>query len=296
MKNDSTLAYLRRLNPVPEAASVDGAELFERITSLPRDEPAARGAPPPAAGSPSSRSGSPSMALLATTALADLRLVRRRRQAARDEAGVPERSERAHPPARSDVARAQRRSELGHLERGRRLLRGDGRDGLLGVLLGGRHQSGDEQAQQQSHAELTSLLRDHVVIARRGRPRTGSPTGHRFPVVAFADDGGYQYKQQMYADAGGPKNLIQSCRANGPYPRARTTFPKVDAPRSGGAFDRLFEGQLRVGPAPRRGGARPTTVGSGRGGRGSLEGPRRTRASRGRGGEGAVSCAVRHTG
>ena len=38
MKNDSTLAYLRRLNPVPEAASVDGAELFERITSLPRDE------------------------------------------------------------------------------------------------------------------------------------------------------------------------------------------------------------------------------------------------------------------
>ena len=43
MKNDSTLSYLRRLNPVPEAPSVDGAELFERITSLPRDErPAAR--------------------------------------------------------------------------------------------------------------------------------------------------------------------------------------------------------------------------------------------------------------
>ena len=41
MKNDSTFAYLRRLNPVPQAASVDGAELFEQITSLPQDERAA---------------------------------------------------------------------------------------------------------------------------------------------------------------------------------------------------------------------------------------------------------------
>src|SRR4029079_14630874 len=46
MKNDSTFAYLRRLNPVPQAASVDGAELVAQITSLPQDHgAAARGAP-----------------------------------------------------------------------------------------------------------------------------------------------------------------------------------------------------------------------------------------------------------
>ena len=46
MKNDSTLDYLRRLNPVPQAASVDGAELFEQITSLPQEErPTARRSP-----------------------------------------------------------------------------------------------------------------------------------------------------------------------------------------------------------------------------------------------------------
>ena len=78
--------------------------------------------------------------------------------------------------------------------------------------------NGDEQAQQQSHAELTSLLRDHVVIAPPGASENWAPTGHAFPVAAFADDGGYQYKQTMYADAadGRPKLLIQSCRANGP--------------------------------------------------------------------------------
>jgi hypothetical protein len=56
--------------------------------------------------------------------------------------------------------------------------------------------SGDEQAQQRAHAELSSLFANHVVIAPAGAPKTGS---HRpsFPVVAFADDGGYQYKQQI---------------------------------------------------------------------------------------------------
>ena len=78
--------------------------------------------------------------------------------------------------------------------------------------------SGDQQAQQQAHAELDSLLADHAVIAPAGASENWSPTGHPFPVVAFADDGGYQDKQKMYADAaaGHPKSLSQSCRANGP--------------------------------------------------------------------------------
>jgi hypothetical protein len=70
MKNDSTLAYLRRLNPVPEAASGDGAKLFEQITSLPRDERLA-----PRRSTTRRRValvavGLAVMALLATTALA----------------------------------------------------------------------------------------------------------------------------------------------------------------------------------------------------------------------------------
>ncbi len=78
--------------------------------------------------------------------------------------------------------------------------------------------SGDDQAQQQSHAALTSLLHDHAVIAPAGASENWAPTGHAFPVVAFADDGGYQYKEKIWAQAaaGNPQNLIQSCKANGP--------------------------------------------------------------------------------
>ena len=44
------------------------------------------------------------------------------------------------------------------------------------------------------------------------------PNAASFPVAVFADDGGYQFKMRMYADAaaGHPQELIQSCRANGP--------------------------------------------------------------------------------
>jgi metallophosphoesterase superfamily enzyme len=78
--------------------------------------------------------------------------------------------------------------------------------------------SGDQQAQQQAHAELNSLLHDHVVIAPAGVSENWFPTGHAFPVVAFANDGGYQFKQEMYAKAaaGDSEDLVQSCRANGP--------------------------------------------------------------------------------
>src|SRR6187200_2967919 len=65
MKNDSTLAYLRRLNPVPEAPSVDGADLFDRITSLPREERLL-----PKRFAARRRIALVVMALLATTALA----------------------------------------------------------------------------------------------------------------------------------------------------------------------------------------------------------------------------------
>jgi hypothetical protein len=218
MKNDSTLAYLRRLNPVPEAPSVDVADLFERITSLPRDE-----------RSPQRRFtarrrvalvtvGLVVMALLATTALAisgwfgDVvkpPVTRQEYRNAQDVLTLPPGATwpELNVPSNSVTTR--------------------GGGGSYAVMIAMTKwecywvdaiATGDEQAQQRSHAELKALLNDHAVIAPAGASENWAPTGHPFPVAAFADDGGYQYKQAMYADAaaGRPKLLIQSCRANGP--------------------------------------------------------------------------------
>ena len=217
MKND-TLAYLRRMNPVPEAASVDGAELFDRITSLPQDEQA------PARTAPHRRRLALAavalvvMALLATTALAVSGWF----------------GDVVKPPVtRQEYRNAQDILKLPpgatwpdlNLESNSVMSMGGGGSYAVMIAMGSWEcywadaiKSGDQQAQQQAHAQLDELLADHAVIAPEGASENWSPTGHAFPVVAFADDGGYQYKQQMYADAaaGKPHQLIQSCRANGP--------------------------------------------------------------------------------
>jgi hypothetical protein len=217
MKTDSTLAYLRRLNPVPEASAVDGAELFDRITSLPRDERPARRAPH------RRRLALVAvalfvMALLATTAFAISGWF----------------GDVVKPPVtRQEYRNAQDALTLPpgatwpdlNLESNSVMSRGGG--GSYAVMIAMTKwecywadaiKSGDQEAQQQAHSELSSLFRDHVVVAPPGASENWSPTGHAFPVVAFADDGGYQYKKEMYADAaaGKPHDLIQSCRVNGP--------------------------------------------------------------------------------
>ena len=219
MKNDSTLAYLRRLNPVPQAASVDGAELFDQITSLPQD---ARSAP--------RRSGARRrvalvavglavMAILATTAFAVANwfgdvvkpsVTRQEYRNAQDELALP-------PGATWPALNVDPNSVTS---------RGGGGSSAVMIAMSSWEcywvdaiKSGDEQAQQRAHAELSSLLANHVVIAPAGASENWSPSSsHSFPVAAFADDGGYQYKQQMYADAaaGRPRTLFQSCRVNGP--------------------------------------------------------------------------------
>lgn len=217
MKNDSTIAYLRRLNPVPEAASVDGAELFERITSLPQE------AKPSARRAPYRRRFALAavalvvMALLATTAFAisgwfgDVvkpPVTKQEYRNAQDELTLP-------PGATWPELNVPQNTVT---SRG-----GGGADAVM-IAMGswecywaGAIKSGDQQAQDDAHAALTALLRDHVVIAPAGASENWMPTG-KFPVVAFADDGGYQYKQKIYADAaaGKPHDLIQSCRVNGP--------------------------------------------------------------------------------
>jgi hypothetical protein len=219
MKNDSTLAYLRRMNPVPEAASsVDGAELFDRITSLPQDEPLR------ARRSPNRRRvalvavGLVVVALLATTALAisgwfgDVVKPPVTKQEYRNAQDVL-----ALPPGATWP-------EL-NIDPNSVTSRGGGGSYAVMIAMGSWEcywvdaiKSGDQQAQQQAHAQLNSLLHDHVVIAPAGASENWAPSMAQFPVAAFADDGGYQFKQKMYAGAaaGHPRELIQSCRANGP--------------------------------------------------------------------------------
>ena len=218
MKNDSTLDYLRRLNPVPQAASVDGAELFEQITSLPQDER------PTARRSPNRRRVAlvavalAATAILATTAFAVANWF--------GDVVKPAVTKQEYKTAQSDLTLPSGVTwpEL-NVDPNSVTSRGGGGSSAVMIAMGSWEcywadaiRSGDEQAQQRAHAELNSLFANHVVIAPAGASENWFPTGHAFPVVAFADDGGYQYKQQMYADAaaGRPKLLFQSCRANGP--------------------------------------------------------------------------------
>lgn len=218
MKNDSTLDYLRRLNPVPQAASVDGAELFEQITSLPQDErPAAR------------RSRNRRRVALVAVALAATAILATTAFAVANWFGdvvKPAVTKQEYKTAQSDLTLPPGVTwpEL-NVDPNSVTSRGGGGSSAVMIAMGSWEcywadaiKSGDEQAQQRAHAELNSLFANHVVIAPAGASENWFPTGHPFPVVAFADDGGYQYKQQMYADAaaGRPKQLFQSCRANGP--------------------------------------------------------------------------------
>lgn len=76
----------------------------------------------------------------------------------------------------------------------------------------------DVAAQTRAQAALADLLANHIVVAPEGVSENWSPrrTEGR-PLAVYADDGGYEHKQRMYAAAAaGDVGLIeQSCRANG---------------------------------------------------------------------------------
>lgn len=66
---------------------------------------------------------------------------------------------------------------------------------------------------RRAHAALNDLLTKHVVVAPNGASENWSPPqANGTPTAVFADDGGYQYKQRMYAEAaaGHPQLLEQS--------------------------------------------------------------------------------------
>jgi hypothetical protein len=82
--------------------------------------------------------------------------------------------------------------------------------------------SGNAAGEHKAKTALDDLMASHIVVAPKGAPEDYTPPqSSRTPTAAFADDGGYQYKQRMYsqAAAGKPALLEQSCRANGPSSR-----------------------------------------------------------------------------
>jgi|tagenome__1003787_1003787.scaffolds.fasta_scaffold20982897_3 hypothetical protein len=77
----------------------------------------------------------------------------------------------------------------------------------------------DAGAERRARAALTDLMANHIVIAPDGASENWSPPQTAAaPTLAYADDGGYQYKEKAYAEAaaGKPQLLQQSCRANAP--------------------------------------------------------------------------------
>ena len=75
---------------------------------------------------------------------------------------------------------------------------------------------GDTAAEHSAQRALTNLLR-RVVIVPNGEPEDWAPANPPAPPYArFADDGGYQFKQRIYAQAaaGDASGVAQSCRAN----------------------------------------------------------------------------------
>jgi hypothetical protein len=78
---------------------------------------------------------------------------------------------------------------------------------------------GDRAAERKAQAALRDLMKNHIVVAPDGASENWAPAqSPDKPTLAYADDGGYEYKQRIYAEAaaGKPGLLEQSCRVNGP--------------------------------------------------------------------------------
>jgi hypothetical protein len=219
MNSDSTFAHLRRMNPLPRPVPVDGTDLYERITALPLDERLKARRSPHRRRIALAAVALAAMALLATTAFAisgwlgdavKPAVTKHEYKAAQGELTLP-------PGTTWPSLHVDPNSVTG---------RGAGGGHAVLVAMGawecywvGAIRSGDQGEQQQAETTLNGFLRNNVLVAPPGASENWTPPNPPdVPFVVFADDGGVQYKQAMYADAaaGNPHDLTQSCRANGP--------------------------------------------------------------------------------
>jgi hypothetical protein len=217
MMNDTTLIRLRAANPVAEAPVLVNAPLFDRIVALPAETERGR----------TRRNGRMFVlvaatfvaAVVASTAYALTRWV------------FPD---VVHASvSRAEYRRAQTILDLppGYtwpaidFQADTVMVRGGG--GSMAVSIDqsawecfwvGAIERGDTAAATRAQAVLDDLMRTRISIAPRGAPENWAPENATFPHLVYADDGGYQFKQRIYAEAaaGRPGGLEQSCRANGP--------------------------------------------------------------------------------
>jgi hypothetical protein len=216
---DHTLNRLRTANPFPAGTAVDADALFDAIVVAPPDRRLAR-----------ARRRSPRPVLVLAAAVLVFALLASGAYAISGWLG----GSIGGPTVRAEYADAQKRLTMppGYtwpaLHWPANSVTSPGGGGAFAVSLDqdawecywvDSIHSGDVAAQQKAHAALDDLMQNHIVIAPAGAPENYAPPGATgTPLLAFADDGGYAYKERMYreAAAGRPQLLEESCRANGP--------------------------------------------------------------------------------
>ena len=216
MKTDTTLNRLRAANPVADA-HLDADELFERIVAEPRRDER-----------PRRRVRRPMLVLVATLLVAAL-AASTAYSLSHWVFGDVVRA----PVSHAEYLRAQSILTLppGYtwpditFRADTVMNRGGG--GSMAVSIDqsawecywvGAITRGDTPAADHAHQVLDGLMKDRISVAPKGASENYAPTGVTFPHLVYADDGGYQFKQRIYAEAaaGKPAGLEQSCRANGP--------------------------------------------------------------------------------
>jgi hypothetical protein len=224
MTTDSTILRLRKANPVPQPASVDEADLFDRITALDRDSRLEQ---------PQTRStrhrrrrglvlvlAAFAVAVLASTAFAISNWLM---------------GDVVEPPVtRAEYVQAQKQLTLPPGYSWPKLYVDP--NSVTGVGAGGGHavlvamnawecfwvdaiRNGDTAAQERSHRELDALMAHNVLEAPVGAPENYTPPNPpAVPYVVFAHDGGLDWIREGYAmaAAGNPQRISASCRANKP--------------------------------------------------------------------------------
>lgn len=207
-----SIERLEAANPVPGVTQLDDPELFRRIVSQPRER------------SPRRRSKRVAVAVVfAAAALLTSSAVAVNRWLT----GAVE----------PDVTRAEYRSAQSllplppganwpvlHVDPHSMTTRGGGGGYALLIAMtrwecywADAIRRGDTAAQGRSQRVLGSLLAQHVVIKPDAAPEDWVPVDPpAFPYAVFADDGGYRFKQRIYAQAaaGDASGVEQSCRAN----------------------------------------------------------------------------------
>jgi hypothetical protein len=220
MKTDSTLMRLRKANPCPLHATVDGADLFAHNTAGPPDSRVHRRATPLHRPGLVLAVSFVVMALLASTAYAISTWVF-------SSAVKPKVTKQEYRRAQHELTLPPGYS-WPKLNVPSNSVTGKGAGGGHAVLISQNAwecywakaiSQGDTAGQQRAQKELNALVANNMLVAPVGAPEDWRPPNPpTVPYAVFAHDGGFEWIRGTYAlaAAGHPHRLIQTCRANAP--------------------------------------------------------------------------------